>query len=884
MTAPLWRQPAAAAVTASTAVLLTAAVTTPFRGVQWDSLVTALALTHASVLMVLAVRRLPRSERRPWAYALLAVAAATLQLLSTNLPAQDLFSVANAVLFVPSGGGAIACCWALSRAAGRAGVTPSVFGADSVYVVASVFTLAYALLVEPLQTTRAVTGTETATLVGYCVYAAMSIGYAAVVVTRVSPRLRAAATVLLGAMVFTAVSASAFVLMELLDPRVWMTVSNLALLVAGYLVVVAVRMAGRPDRTTPRDDDGAGTALRVLQVALLAPAVALLSTLLRGTPISTTLVVLLFLLFLCSALGIGAFVYRMAGLDRQLTRTQQDLLSLIDGSSDPIVVLDRELRVVACSPVVAGVLRLGDGPVLGTRLPDLFVAEDRDLLRAALQPGGLRGQGGTQGAGPELVRLDGGRDGVRDLEVVCSGTVEDQLVVRIDDVTDRREQLRSLARMAYTDHLTGLPNRAAFEDAGAAWAAEHADAPAGVLVVDLDGFKAVNDTAGHEAGDLLLVEVGRRLRRVVRDEDVVARLGGDEFALLVRGLPDEVDDVARRLLTSVSLPYATVGGDFPVGASIGVSSLGPAGAQAAVREADEALRSAKELGKGCVRRHTPAVVEQSRRTTVLSRDLVPALRAGRLRVGYRPVTAPGTGRVTALELTPTWDHPALGPVADDVVRALAHRHGVTAEVQRWLVGQALEEAGPLLRGLDVALAASVAADERLPQGRAAHWLARIDGAGLRTDQIVLLVSEEVLATAGEDVVAVVSALQAAGVRLCVADHGLGRTLVAQQAQLPFDAVRVDLGGLGRVDADHVARAVRSCAAAAGAYGTDVVLAGVTTAEQYALACDLDVAGVTGQFVHQAVPVAALPALLGIDGPGAAAADPSGPAELAGSAS
>src|SRR5215210_4098042 len=151
--------------------------------------------------------------------------------------------------------------------------------------------------------------------------------------------------------------------------------------------------------------------------------------------------------------------------------------------------------------------------------------------------------------------------------------------------------------MAYTDHLTGLPNRAQlFEDMAAP-----ATAPRCLLVLDLDGFKAVNDAAGHEAGDQLLDAVARRLHTVVREADLVARLGGDEFAVLVTGSIADAEDVAQRVVDVLGMPHRTSDWAFAVGASVGGAELGAGGGQFAFREADEALREAKRAGKGCVR-------------------------------------------------------------------------------------------------------------------------------------------------------------------------------------------------------------------------------------------------------------------------------------------
>src|SRR4051794_18627866 len=200
-------------------------------------------------------------------------------------------------------------------------------------------------------------------------------------------------------------------------------------------------------------------------------------------------------------------------------------------------------------------------------------------------PGRTRGQGPHPPTHPAAPTRGGCRGG--------SG----RRVPYLRDVPPGRRRERELERMAYTDHLTRLPNRAMLFEEMAAESAEQRC----LLVLDLDGFKAVNDVAGHEAGDQLLVEVARRLHTVIREDDLVARLGGDEFAVLVTGSLADARDVAQRIVDVMAVPHRVGEWAFAVGASVGVAELTAAGGQTAFREADAALRSAKEAGKGCVR-------------------------------------------------------------------------------------------------------------------------------------------------------------------------------------------------------------------------------------------------------------------------------------------
>jgi len=153
----------------------------------------------------------------------------------------------------------------------------------------------------------------------------------------------------------------------------------------------------------------------------------------------------------------------------------------------------------------------------------------------------------------------------------------------------------------------------------------------------------------------------------------------------------------------------------------------------------------------------------------------------------------------------------------------------------------------------------------MPTSRPAQVVGELTDRGLRPDQLVLMLSEETLLTSSGNLVASLGSMHAAGVRLCLADYGLGHTMIAHRAMLPFDLVRVDLQGLGSIDPHHVATAARSSVAAADAFGMATLLTGAATGELYALACDLDVAGVAGPVVGTPVSAARLPALLGLRG-------------------
>ncbi len=390
----------------------------------------------------------------------------------------------------------------------------------------------------------------------------------------------------------------------------------------------------------------------------------------------------------------------------------------------------------------------------------------------------------------------------------------DRRVLQLRDVTTRARRERELERMAYTDHLTRLPNRALLFREMAAGPAERC-----LLLLDLDGFKAVNDDAGHEAGDQVLVEVARRLRGAVRDGDVVTRLGGDEFAVLVEGTLSEAVETAQRVVDALALPHRTAGWTFAVGTSVGVSQLRPGSGLLAVREADAALRAAKRAGKGCLR-----VADDGRSADVADSDVAAALAEGQLELRY---TLAGTAAepFTALHAVPVWNHRTAGLLPAAELWAAAGRQGQDGALQRWLLGTTTAHAADLPRPLRLAVdlpAGHVQADHL-----AADVAVALAGSGLPASRLSLALTEEALLTAPATLAPVLHDLHATGVRICLDDYGMGRTLVSHLSRIPLDTIRIDVAGLrGRGDDAHTLRVVRAIAADAEAFGLMTVAHGV----------------------------------------------------------
>jgi diguanylate cyclase (GGDEF)-like protein len=477
--------------------------------------------------------------------------------------------------------------------------------------------------------------------------------------------------------------------------------------------------------------------------------------------------------------------------------------------------MDDEFRLLFTSPAARSLLGIPD-PDQDVDLIELVVPEDRALVRAAMT-------NVPAGDGPPLhfhVRGDG--DAPRELEVTSSerpgGT---RRVLYLRDVTVRRRRERELERMAYTDHLTGLPNRATLFQEMAA------PAPAGrcLLVLDLDGFKAVNDVAGHESGDQLLVDVARRLHTVVRDDDLVARLGGDEFAVLVTGSPAEAEEVAQRICDALGLPHRAGDWTFAVGASVGVAQLGAGGGQLAFREADAALRLAKQSGKGCVR-----VADEAATAAVPTiDDLGTAMAEGTMSLRLDAACTPD-GRVGLLHAVPVWQHPVHGSVRGQDLWGGAEQQGLSAGLQGWLLREACA-AVATLPDPEIGVAVSLPAGHVTADGLAAEIAAALADSGLAPSRLTLSITEETLLTSSVTLVSELVEARATGVRLCLDSYGMGHSLFALMARVPLDAVRVDLPSLGASDQpDRALLVLDAIVHTSTSFGLITIAGGVRTAE------------------------------------------------------
>jgi diguanylate cyclase (GGDEF)-like protein len=435
---------------------------------------------------------------------------------------------------------------------------------------------------------------------------------------------------------------------------------------------------------------------------------------------------------------------------------------------------------------------------------------------------------------------------------------------RLEAIEREQEQaqrhVQQLEHIAYHDSLTGLPNRRQFHDLLGRALARVADDPErqfGVLFLDFDRFKLINDSLGHSVGDEFLVQISQRIQQHVRPGDVVSRLGGDEFAILVEGLGcvDYAMALAERLQQVLRQPVHVGGTQINASASIGITSstIGYREPGEVLRDADIAMYRAKAGGKA---RH--AMFDVGLRTEISQRlmlegELRSALAAGQLSVEYQPLYHLSTGQLKGFEALARWHHPQLGTISPATFIPIAEESGLIIGLTDFVMHRACAQlkrcqasSGPE-SGLTMHV--NISSNDIAHKGFLARVTRALAEAQLRPQDLTLELTENILMARLEDALPMLSELRALGVRLSVDDFGTGCSSLSHLATLPFDSLKIDrtfVQGLGRGSNAPIVDAIVFLA---HALGKTVIAEGIETVGQFQQLCAIGCE--SGQGFHMA---------------------------------
>ncbi len=418
------------------------------------------------------------------------------------------------------------------------------------------------------------------------------------------------------------------------------------------------------------------------------------------------------------------------------------------------------------------------------------------------------------------------------------------------DITLRKAAEDRLQHEAFHDSLTGLSNRALLLDRldrTLARAKRRGDYRFAVLFVDLDGFKFVNDSLGHQTGDQLLIAVACRLKGCVRGGDTVARLGGDEFIIHMDDVESSEDvlNLASRILMELESPFVLNGHDLVISASIGIALNGPNDhkPEEIVRNADIAMYKAKSRGKAAY-----VVFDEEMHTLAVNRlrmetDLRQATSRGELQLHYQPIVSLRTGKVASFEALVRWKHPELGLVRPDDFIPLAEETKLILPIGLWVIRTAAEQLRRWQNEFWMNPPLSMSVNLSCRQFSQPDLVYQVERVLLETRldprYLKMEITESAIMDQVETAMSALSRLKSLGVRLAMDDFGKGYSSLSYLHQFPFDTLKIDQSFVARIGiGGENCEIVRTIVALAHGLGLDVVAEGVETASQLAHLCEL----------------------------------------------
>ncbi|EAR62716.1 putative bifunctional diguanylate cyclase/phosphodiesterase [Neptuniibacter caesariensis] len=415
-----------------------------------------------------------------------------------------------------------------------------------------------------------------------------------------------------------------------------------------------------------------------------------------------------------------------------------------------------------------------------------------------------------------------------------------RMVGSIGDITEQKEYQDKLLHQATYDHLTGLPNRALALDrlSVAISRSRRNKTSVGLLFVDLDNFKKINDTLGHEVGDLHLKEISNRLGYCFREEDTIARLGGDEFLVILPDLdsPKQVEEVCERILATAMQPVTINGYEFSTSASIGVTIYPDDGYEPSglLRNADAAMYQAKAQGKDTFCFFTPEMDQETVRKFTMESYLRQALSKDQLSLHYQSIVSASSGDVVGAEALLRWHCPEYGQVPPDQFIPLAEESGLIVTIGDWVLETACLQAAEWMATACVPF--KIAVNVSYPQFRDGHIVSTVEKvlkkSGLPAQCLELELTERLLMEDERGCAEALKKLSAMGVQLSIDDFGTGFSALNYLQRFPVNTLKIDRSFVAELDCSKESPALISAIIQmAHALGIEVVGEGVETRQQ-----------------------------------------------------
>ncbi|HSM13363.1 MAG TPA: EAL domain-containing protein [Thermoanaerobaculia bacterium] len=576
------------------------------------------------------------------------------------------------------------------------------------------------------------------------------------------------------------------------------------------------------------------------------------------------------ILFGTAAIATGRVVSRRGGRAILGALAALGVLTTLVWAFDPDAWMERWVTRVGLRALIVGLVLVAAGVVLWRVARRTPGGIGPGFVSLAFLAYGIHDLGQFAGIVALVPRLPGYLDAP--LEVLLTGLLGLATVIWLFEEEQHRlrEASRQIERLSYYDVTTGLPNRKLFVDRLRGWLdrAERLGERGALLFLDLDHFKRVNDSYGHDTGDLLLAAVGDRLLHSVREGDTVARIGGDEFSVLLPGVTGAAEAAGRadELLSRLRQPLRVGDRNLAVDGSVGISLCPTDGNEAAVllRKADSAMSRAKELGRGRYVQYDEAMIGSARDRFRLETEM----REGRLEQGlelfYQPIVRTGSGEIVGAEALLRWHHPERGLLLPGEFLFAVESTALARAISRWVLRTATSQIASWRERFEPELRVAVNLTARAFEDPQLTGLVSeiLDEARLPAEALELEITETMALLRGEDPASILADLRRRGVRLAVDDFGTGYSSLSYLRELPIEIVKLDasfIHDLGRKPQDS--RIVGAVIQLAHGLGMQVVAEGVEEEEQMAVLEMLHCDRMQGFLFSRPLPAAEFESLL-----------------------
>jgi diguanylate cyclase (GGDEF)-like protein/PAS domain S-box-containing protein len=524
--------------------------------------------------------------------------------------------------------------------------------------------------------------------------------------------------------------------------------------------------------------------------------------------------------------------------------------SLVQHAHDLITVLDASATVVYQSPSIEAALGYTPDELVGTPFARLVEPADSSRLLRLLADGPAYAGSDAEVIECTLAHRDGS---LRRFEVLHTNLLEDEavrgIVLNGRDISERKAFEQQLEHQAFHDPVTGLANRALFNErvrhALARSRREHAGV--GVIFLDLDDFKTINDSLGHAAGDQVLLEVAKRLATSIRVTDTAARFGGDEFAILLEhntGL-GEAAEIADRIVDQLKLRLHVEGKEIVVQASLGIALVGSESsvdADELIRNADAAMYIAKRDGKHSYRLFEPGMHADVLARLELRADLQRALLNDEFELYYQPVIRLGDGSISGVEALVRWQHPERGVVAPDDFIPFAEEAGLIIPIGRWVLREGCRQAKLFDQQVPEAPRLTMAINISVNQLHHSDIVADVADAlaesGLEPERLTLEITETVMMTNADLAEQRLNELKELGVRIALDDFGTGYSSLGYLHRFPVDVIKMDRSFLAAGSVPMSSGLATAVVALGETFELSVVAEGIEFADQWSTLRDL----------------------------------------------